>query len=118
MLDKSVLKGKRRGVRAGRRSTPAKRVNGLKPVSRVRIPPSPPFLIKTPGYKNVARCFLRFGVGEGGDIFVPRSDIAVAPGIEYKIRKEDGLWGKFHTKNHAKCPAKCEASVNLRNPIR
>ena len=37
--------------------TPAKRVNGLKPVSRVRIPPSPPFLIKTPGYVKVARCF-------------------------------------------------------------
>ena len=32
----------RRGVRAGRRSSPAKRVYGLKPVSRVQIPPSPP----------------------------------------------------------------------------
>ena len=32
----------RRGVRAGRRSSPAKRVYGLKPVSRVQISPSPP----------------------------------------------------------------------------
>ena len=31
-----------RDVRAGRRSSPAKRVYGLKPVSRVQIPPSPP----------------------------------------------------------------------------
>ena len=31
-----------RGVRVGRRSSPAKRVYGLKPVSRVQISPSPP----------------------------------------------------------------------------
>lgn len=35
-----------KGVRVGRRSSPAKRVYGLKPVSRVQIPAFPPFFSK------------------------------------------------------------------------
>ena len=35
----------RRGGRVGRRRSPAKRVTGLKPCSRVQIPPSPPDIL-------------------------------------------------------------------------
>lgn len=37
----------RRGGRVGRRRSPAKRVTGLKPCSRVQIPPSPPDISKS-----------------------------------------------------------------------
>ena len=76
----------RRGVRAGRRSSPAKRVYGLKPVSRVQISPSPPNTqvkrrVTVKGNSPFLRSErVKFGAARGG----------VHTGVHL-----GSLWGKF-----------------------
>ena len=80
----------RRGVRAGRRSSPAKRVYGLKPVSRVQISPSPP-------HTQVKR---RVTV-KGNSPFLRSSGVkfgAARGGVHTAIHTFGGSVGKIHLK--------------------
>lgn len=58
----------RRGGRVGRRRSPAKRVTGLKPCSRVQIPPSPPDFSKAV-QKWAAFCFSRLTASSKAHVY-------------------------------------------------